>query len=123
MIFIRIRRTDGIHIINVRYHYRFLRPGSAGADRSWRHTAIIGIHNEIDNELKRMGKYSEYRNVYLQQRLSDFRHRYCNNMQDTDKEAYLRLVQSALTEEDWKFLRSAPPSFPAHIREFYDTME
>ena len=83
---------------------------------------IIGIHTEIENELKRMGKYSEYREMFLRQRLTDFRHRYCNNMQEKDKEVYRQLVQSALMDEDWDFLQKTPQKLPDGVREFYDTV-
>ena len=104
------------------YHYRFMRTGSAAADLGWQHAVIIGIHTEIENELKRMGKYSEYREMFLRQRLTDFRHQYCNNMRERDKEVYRQLVQSALTDEDWDFLQKTPQKLPDGVREFYDTI-
>jgi len=106
------------------YHYRFKRPGSAAADVGWRHAAIIGIHDEIDNELKRIGKYRDYQDVFLQQRLTDFYHRYVSNIREEDKEIYVRLVQSALTSEDRDFLRKAPQTqLSDGVREFYAGME
>ena len=100
------------------YHYRLLRPGSAGAERRWNHATIFGISDEIGTELKQLGKYSEYREAFLQQRLANFFGRYVNNMTERDKPVYLSLVQGSLTCEDREFLLSETV-LDDSIREFY----
>jgi hypothetical protein len=100
-----------------------LRPGSAGAEKGWQNAILVCIHNEIGNELKKIGKYREYQDMFLQFRLTEFYHRYHSaSMLDEDKDAYVQLVQSALTSEDRDFLQNPPAQFPTEVREFYGKM-
>jgi glycosyltransferase involved in cell wall biosynthesis len=102
------------------YHYRNLRPGSAGAGVHWKYAAIFAISDEIRNMLKRIGKYDEYKEVFLAQRLVDFFGRANVNISKEDLPAYLNLVRHVLTDEDKTFLQTIPEkSTLAFLRNFY----
>ena len=112
------------------YHYRRARPDSLFFAFSRRHYSMIETMDSVEAILKKVGKYDDYREVFLLTKLifvhnvyQDLYHVYTDSPDECRTE-YRQLIRDTLCEEERHFIKSAPPQIlPQNVWAFYETLQ
>ena len=103
------------------YHHRHLRPGSYQNTVDRKHFALVSTMNDIGAFLNEAGKYDQYRNIFLSEKLRSWYYLY-RKLPAALKPEYMELLWESLSDDDREFCRTAK-HLPNMVQLFYAMLD